>query len=99
VNISPIQCLLVRRCPINDKQKRELRKLKRVIKRAGSKHRRRELKRDLRERPEDAAHSEENLGRNRSNTLNRLDQDPTRRRKDEEIGGHDPGEAHHAPDK
>jgi hypothetical protein len=84
---------------MNDKQKRELRKLKRVIKRAGSKHRRRELKRDLHEHPEDAAHSAENLGRNRSETLNRLDNDATRRRKDEQVGSSDPGEAHHAPDK
>jgi hypothetical protein len=65
---------------MNDDKKRELRKLKRVIKRAGSKHRRRDLKRQLRENPEEAAFSEENLGRSSSAGLNGLDEDATRRR-------------------
>ena len=65
---------------MNDDKKRELRKLKRVIKRAGSKHRRRDLKRQLRENPEEAAFGEENLGRNSSVGLNCLDDDATRRR-------------------
>ena len=64
-----------------DPTKREVRKLKRDIKRAGSKHRRRDLKRDLRENPEEAAFSEENFGRNESSTLNGLDSDATRKRK------------------
>ena len=60
--------------------KRELRKLKKTIKRAGSKHRRRAFKRDLVENPEEAAFTEENFGRNLSASLNGLDRDATRRR-------------------
>jgi hypothetical protein len=59
-----------------------LRKLKREVKRAGSKHRRRDLKQQLREEPEEAHHAEENVGRFRSVDLNRLDQDATRRREE-----------------
>jgi hypothetical protein len=61
-------------------QKRELRKLKRDVKRAGNKRRRRYLKRDLAENPEDAPHTEFEFGRDSSATLNGLDQDATRRR-------------------
>jgi hypothetical protein len=68
----------------HDPEKRALRKLKRVLKRAGSKHRRRDLKKQLADNPEGAADSEENLGRSRSDTLNGLDQNSTRRRQDEE---------------
>jgi hypothetical protein len=64
---------------IVDRDKRELRKLKREIKRAGSKHRRRQLKRDLETNPEEAHRSEESLGRSSSQGLNRLDNDATRR--------------------
>ena len=60
--------------------KRRLRREKRAIKRAGSKHRRQKLKRDLRENPDEAAHSEESVGRYRSADHNALDRDPTRRR-------------------
>ncbi|MCZ2342391.1 MAG: hypothetical protein LC104_11430 [Bacteroidales bacterium] len=63
-----------------DPDKRRLRELKRVLKKAGSKHRRRELKRDLAENPEEAAYSEENLGRSRSDTLNGLDRDSHRKK-------------------
>jgi hypothetical protein len=63
-----------------DRDKRELRKLKRGIKRAGSKHRRRRLKRDLLDNPEDAHHNEESFGRSSSEGLNGLDDDATRRR-------------------
>ena len=62
-----------------DQQKRQLRKLKRELKRAGSRHRRRDLKRDLAENPDEAHRSKESLGRNRSDGLNGLDDDPTRR--------------------
>jgi hypothetical protein len=62
-----------------DQQKRQLRKLKRELKRAGSRHRRRDLKRELVENPDDAHRSEESFGRNRSEGLNGLDDDPTRR--------------------
>lgn len=60
-----------------------LRDLKRKLKKRGNKHRRAELKRDLAENPEEAAHSEEDLGRYRSDTLNKLDNDSTRRKKDD----------------
>jgi hypothetical protein len=63
-----------------DPQKRQLRKLKRDVKRAGSKRRRQYLKRELQENPEDAPHNEYDFGRNTSETLNGLDQDATRRR-------------------
>jgi hypothetical protein len=56
-----------------DRHKRELRKLKREIKRAGSKHRRRELRRELIDNPDEAHHSEQSFGRNRSAGLNGLD--------------------------
>lgn len=68
----------------HDPDKRQLRKLKRVLKRAGGKHRRRDLKRQLAENPAEAAEAEENLGRNRSDGLNGLDQDPTRKRDPEQ---------------
>ena len=68
-----------------DPTKRETRKLKRDIKRAGSKHRRRQLKRDLADNPEEAHQSDESFGRNQSSGLNGLDNDATRRpRSDEE---------------
>ena len=63
-----------------DPHKRELRKLKRTLKRAGSKHRRRELKRQLVENPEEAADAEEDVGRFSSEGLNRLDDDSKRRK-------------------
>jgi len=63
-----------------DPRKRELRKLKRTLKRAGSKHRRRDLKRQLVKNPEQAAEAEEKFGRYSSEGLNRLDNDSTRKR-------------------
>ena len=68
-----------------DPDKRRLRELKRAIKKRGNKHRRQQLKRDLAENPDEAAESEEDLGKHRSDTLNRLDNDSTRR-KPEEMG-------------
>src|SRR5690349_23167008 len=62
------------------RRQRRLRQLKRDIKRAGSKRRRRHLKRELREHPEDAPYSECDFGRNSSAGLNRLDRDATRRK-------------------
>jgi hypothetical protein len=70
-----------------DQDKRQLRKLKRDVKRAGSKRRRQYLKRELRENPEGAPHSEFDFGRNTSQTLNGLDQDATRKRKGQEGEG------------
>jgi hypothetical protein len=65
-----------------DPHKRELRKLKATIKRAGSKHRRRDLKRQLAENPEGAAEAEESVGKHVSQGLNQLDQDATRKREE-----------------
>jgi hypothetical protein len=67
-----------------DREKRQLRKLKRDIKRAGNKSRRQHLKRELAENPEEAPHSEYDFGRKTSETLNGLDKDATRRKKDNE---------------
>jgi hypothetical protein len=64
-----------------DRDKRDLRQIKRELKRAGSKRRRRHLKRELRENPEDAAHTEFQFGRDSSATLNGIDQDATRRKR------------------
>jgi hypothetical protein len=66
-----------------DPQKRQLRKLKRDIKRAGGKRRRQQLKRDLIGKPDEAHLSGDivDFGRATSSTLNGLDKDATRRRK------------------
>lgn len=69
-----------------DPDKRKMRELKRAVKKRGNKHRRQQLKRDLSENPEEAAHSEEKLGRHRSDPLNGLDResDTTRRKKEDQ---------------
>jgi hypothetical protein len=69
---------------VPDPDKRMLRDLKRALKKRGNKHRRAELKKNLANNPEEAAHAEEDLGRHRSDTLNKLDNDSTRKKKDEE---------------
>ena len=66
-----------------DPDKRQMRKLKQTLKRAGSKHRRRDLKRQLAENPEGAAEAEASFGKFSSEGLNGLDQDATRRRDDD----------------
>jgi hypothetical protein len=66
-----------------DPDKRRMRDLKRAVKKRGNKHRRQELKKSLAENPDEAAHAEENLGRFRSDTLNGLDRDSTRRKKED----------------
>lgn len=58
--------------------KREFRQIKRQTKRAGSQHRRRQWKRDLRENPEEAPYSEERFGRYSTAALNGMDHDKTR---------------------
>jgi hypothetical protein len=63
-----------------DQEKRKLREEKRAVKKRGNKHRRQQLKRDLAENPEEAARSEEKLGRHRSAELNGIDRDSTRQR-------------------
>ncbi len=50
--------------------KRDFRQLKREIKRAGSQHRRRQWKRDLRENPDEAPYSEERFVRFSTADLN-----------------------------
>ncbi len=64
--------------------KREYRKLKREIKKAGNRKRRQHLKRALSENPAEAAHTEFEFGRSSSETMNGNDRDATRRKKDEE---------------
>src|SRR5262245_40073104 len=63
-----------------DQDKRFYRKLKRDVKRTGSKRRRLHLKRELTDNPEDAPYTEFDFGRDSSSTLNGMDQDATRRR-------------------
>jgi hypothetical protein len=63
-----------------DPDKRQLRKLKRDIKKAGNKRRRAALKRDLADNPEEAAHTEFDFGRTSSSGMNGLDNDATRKR-------------------
>jgi hypothetical protein len=65
-----------------DPDKRKLRELKRAIKKRGNKTRRAQLKRDLTENPDEAAHSEEDFGRFSSANYNGLDSDSTRRREE-----------------
>jgi hypothetical protein len=67
-----------------DQDKRRYRRLKRDIKRAGTKKVRQQLKRDLVENPEEAAHTELDYGRAASETMNANDRDRTRRRDVEE---------------
>jgi hypothetical protein len=67
-----------------DPRKRELRKLKRTLKRAGSKHRRRELKKQLADDPEGAAEATEDFGKFSSESFNGLDQDATRKKDSDE---------------
>jgi hypothetical protein len=63
-----------------DQDKRRYRKLKRDVKRAGTKKVRQQLKRDLVENPEEAAFTEINYGHTASETMNGNDRDSTRRR-------------------
>jgi len=67
-----------------DPDKQRMRDLKRAIKKRGNKRRRQELKRNLTDNPEEAARAEEDLGKHRSDRLNRLDDDSTRRNRDGE---------------
>ena len=69
-----------------DRDKRQLRKLKRDIKRAGNKRRRQHLRRALQRDPEAAPFTEFDFGSDSSATLNGLDQDATRRRRTTDAG-------------
>jgi hypothetical protein len=66
-----------------DQDKRKYRQLKRDLKKAGNRKRRRQLQRDLLEQPEEAAHSEFDFGRDSSAGLNGNDRDATRRRRED----------------
>jgi hypothetical protein len=65
-----------------DRDKRQIRKMKRDLKRAGNKRRRQYLKRQLADNPAEAAHPEFNFGDLRSATWNGIDRDITRWRKE-----------------
>ena len=69
-----------------DQEKRQLRNLKREVKRVGNKRRRQHLKRELIERPEDAPHSEFEFGRDSAAGFNGMDQDATRKRRPSDEG-------------
>jgi hypothetical protein len=66
-----------------DQEKRRHRQLKRSVKRAGTKKVRQQLKRDLAENPEEAAHTEIDYGRDTSAGLNGNDRDATRHREED----------------
>jgi hypothetical protein len=76
-----------------DQEKRRHRQLKRDIKKAGNRQRRRSLARDLRDDPEGAAHSEFDFGHNSSTPFNGNDHDATRRRQDRETRSGTAGES------
>ncbi len=63
-----------------DQDKRQLRKLKRDIKHAGNRKRRRQLQRDLTDNPEEAHQNEPTVGKSSSALFNGLDRDATRKR-------------------
>jgi hypothetical protein len=67
---------------VMEPDKRQLRQLKRAIKRAGSKSSRQRLKRDLVENPDEAHGAAVEYGRDSSASQNGLDRDATRRRAD-----------------
>jgi hypothetical protein len=60
--------------------KRELREVKRIIKRKGNQRLRRQLKQTLADDPEQANDAALDYGRYRSSALNGMDHDATRRR-------------------
>jgi hypothetical protein len=59
--------------------KRQIRKLKRDIKKAGNKRRRLHFKRALHDNPEEAHEAEFDFGRDSTEGLNGMDRDATRR--------------------
>ncbi|MBV9123256.1 MAG: hypothetical protein JO112_07865, partial [Planctomycetes bacterium] len=63
-----------------DQEKRQFRKLKRDLKRAGNKRRRNYLKRQLADQPEEAPFPEFEFGRDCTAGFNGNDRDATRRR-------------------
>ncbi len=70
---------------MSDSTKRELREEKRILKRAGVKRLRRELKRGLAEAPEDASAVDRlDFGRYGTAGMNGIDRDATRKRSDDQ---------------
>ncbi len=67
-----------------DQDKRRYRQLKRDIKKAGNRARRRHLQRELTDNPEGAARNDFDFGRKSSAWLNGNDHDATRRRPEDE---------------
>ena len=67
-----------------DPIKKKLRALKRVLKRQGSKHRRRALKKQLDSQQLDAEPAQDDFGKYSTQSMNGLDRDATRQRKREE---------------
>jgi hypothetical protein len=81
-----------------DRDKRDLREQKRILKRKGNQHNRREVRRRLAEHPEEAADIAVDFGRFGTAGLNGNDHDATRRRDqrpavegDGDGDGDDPG--------
>jgi hypothetical protein len=75
--LSGVQCLTVM-----EQDKRSYRQLKRDIKRAGNRQRRRHLQRDLQNNPEDAPLSDFDFGRRGTASLNGNDHDAKRRKRE-----------------
>ena len=66
-----------------EQDKRKYRQLKRDLKQAGNRKRRRHLQRELKDHPEDAAQTEFDFGRRSTASLNGNDRDATRREREE----------------
>lgn len=79
-----------------DRQKREMREQKRLIKRLGNQRQRREARRQLAENPEAAPEIETDFGRFSTAGMNGMDHDATRKRREvdsTETGGEPAPEA------
>jgi hypothetical protein len=75
-----------------NQDKKKLRQLKQLLKKAGNKKRRGRLKRDLRDNPEEAHLSDgEDVGRHRSDWLNGLDRKAERQEYQDEVDDTGPG--------
>lgn len=70
---------------MNEYEKRELREIKRALKRAGNKSRRRHFQKDLLDNPEEAHHSEYDFGQKSSAAFNGLDTNAKKRRKNRSV--------------
>ena len=66
-----------------EQDKRRYRQLKRDLKRAGTRKRRRHLQRELLDNPAEAGQTDFDFGRASTTGLNGMDRDKTRRRQDD----------------